>query len=93
MAFSNLFAALRPLLRKSDVVKEDGVVAYKFVLSPSALRFDAKENLGFCAESEPDVDWNACAADNGDGTLDLSRCLDSDNYTHTCYDAVWDSTR
>ena len=36
---------------------------------------------------------DACAKDNGDGTLDLARCLDSDNYTHTCYDAVWDSTR
>ena len=41
------------------MVREDGVVAYRFALSPSALRFDAKENLGFCAESEPAVEWDA----------------------------------
>ena len=52
-----------------------------------------KENLGFCAESEPGVDWDACAGDNGDGTLNLSRCKESGNYTDTCYDSVWDATR
>ena len=52
-----------------------------------------KENLGFCAESEPGVDWDACVGDNGDGTLDLSRCKESGNYTDTCYDSVWDATR
>ena len=52
-----------------------------------------KENLGFCAESEPGVDWDACAGDNGDGTLDLSRCTESGNYTGTCFDSVWDATR
>ena len=55
--------------------------------------FGTKENLGFCAESEPGVDWDACVGDNGDGTLDLSPCKESGNYTDTCYDSVWDATR
>ena len=80
-------------LCQSDMVREHGVPVYKFVVSPSAMRVDSKENLGFCAESEPAVDWDACAADNGDGTLDLERCLESENYTNTCFDSVWDATR
>ena len=78
---------------QSDIVREHGVPAYRFVVSPSAMRVDSKENLCFCAESEPLVDWDACAADNGDGTLDLARCMESDNYTDTCFDSVWDTTR
>ncbi len=74
----------------------------KFVQPASALRVDNKRNLGFCMEVERGVDWDECAEDVagnehvhnvGDQLLNLTGCFQSQNYTGSCFDAVWDVAR
>ena len=78
--------------------KEDqnigGIPALRFVAAPIALQVNTTENIGFCMEIEPDVDWDKCIKPTEDSDiLDLKDCFEDPNYKGKCFDGTLDITR
>jgi hypothetical protein len=52
-----------------------GIPSLKFVSTKKTMQVNIKENLGFCSEYHPNIDFATCAKETpGSEELDLSTC-------------------
>ena len=74
-----------------------GIPAMRFVAAPIALQVNTTENIGFCMEINPDVDWDNCinnsTTPDDSNILDLTDCFQDSNYKGNCFDGTLDITR
>ena len=81
-------------LNYKDTQDIEGIDALRFVPPPKALQVNTLENIGFCMEIEPDVDWDSCIKPiEGSDELDISECLEDDNYQGNCHDGLLDISK
>ena len=65
----------------------------RFAPPAKGLQVNTTDNIGFCMEIEPDVDWDNCTSPTEDeNILDLEKCFEDPNYTEKCQDGTLDIT-
>ena len=66
----------------------------RFAPPAKGLQVNTTDNIGFCMEIEPNVDWEGCITptEEDENILNLEKCFEDPNYTEKCQDGTLDIT-
>ena len=62
-------------------VSVEGIPALRYVPPVEALQVNTRDNIGFCIQTNPDVDWETCVQNTTDpDILNIDKCYEDLNY-------------